>query len=747
MMRRLKRAASWIGVSLLVVVVAGIVWLRPTWLPTFDAAAYRGLGDRYDVRILRDDFGVPHIYGRRDEDVAFGLAYAHAEDDFATLQQSLMTSRGRLGRVDNQTPRLINALAGAVGLPAPMAVEGADPAVSDYLVALLRVRERVQEGLPRALDAGQVAPKTLAVLQGYADGINLYAALHPREVVHGFEAVKAEDLVSGFTFFTPLFFGLERDIRALFGPGPPAESVPQGGGSNAMAVAPSRTPDGATRLLINSHQPYTGPLAWYEVRLKSEEGWDMAGGVFPGSPFILHGFGPTLGWANTVNTPDLSDTYRLAVDPQDPDRYRFDGAWRQLEKRDAELELRVFGRIAIRVRREALWSVHGPVLRRPHGTYALRYANIDRVDAVQAYYQLNRARHWAAFEAALRLQAIPSQNYVYADATGRIAYIYNAVFPRRDPSFAWRGVLPGDTSRALWTGYEPFEVVPKVIAPSSGYVFNANHTPLLSSGPGDEPVAADFPATLGLETRVTNRGLRFKELLAADDSVTASDFEAIKYDKRYSRDSLIAQLVTRLVARDLSKEPDADALGRAQAVLRSWDLGAEAANRGTALAVLAGMPVVGRVLTGEPPADELEALRGAVAVLQRHFGRLDPQWGEVSRFRRGAIDEPTDGGPDVLRDFEAGMEPDADGRLVARKGDTLYYFVEWDREGRLKAHGIHQFGSATLDAASPHYADQAPLFLAERTKSVRLDETDVRRVARREYRPGRPAAPAVAVPD
>ena len=746
-MRRLKRAASWVGVVVVVAVVAGVVWLRPTWLPAFDAAAYRGLGDRYDVRILRDDFGVPHIYGRRDEDVAFGLAYAHAEDDFATLQQSLMTSRGRLGRVDGQMPRLLNAAAGALGLPAPMTVEGADPAVSDYLVALLRVRERVRDGLPRALAAGQVSPKTMAVLQGYADGINLYAARHPREVVHGFEAVKAEDLVSGFTFFTPLFFGLERDIRALFGPGPPAESVPQGGGSNAMAVAPSRTPDGATRLLINSHQPYTGPLAWYEVRLKSEEGWDMAGGVFPGSPFILHGFGPTLGWANTVNTPDLSDTYRLVIDSADPDRYRFDGGWRRLERREAELELRVFGPIAIRVRREVLWSVHGPVLRRPHGTYALRYTNIDRVDAVQAYYQLNRARDWAGFEAALRLQAIPSQNYVYADATGRIAYIYNAVFPRRDPSFDWRGVLPGDTSRALWTGYEPFDLVPKVIAPVSGYVFNANHTPLLASGPGDEPVAADFPATLGLETRVTNRGLRFKELLAADTSVSAADFEAIKYDKRYSRDSPVAQFVMRLAARDLSKEPDAVTLGRAQAVLRGWDLGAEATNRGTALAVLTGMPVVGRRLIGEAPADELEALRGAVAVLQRHFGRLDPRWGEVSRFRRGAIDAPTDGGPDVLRDFEAGMEPDADGRLVARKGDTLYYFVEWDRDGRLKAHGIHQFGSATLDAASPHYADQAPLFLAERTKPVRLDEADLRRVARREYRPGRSDEPAATVPD
>ena len=197
MMRRLKRAASWVGVVVAVAVVAGVVWLRPTWLPAFDAAAYRDLGDRYDVRILRDDFGVPHIYGRRDEDVAFGLAYAHAEDDFATLQQSLMTSRGQLGRIDGQMPHLLNAVAGALGLPAPMTVEGTDPAVSDYLVALLRVRERVRVGLPRALAAGQVAPKTMAVLQGYADGINLYAARHPREVVHGFEAVKAEDLVSG----------------------------------------------------------------------------------------------------------------------------------------------------------------------------------------------------------------------------------------------------------------------------------------------------------------------------------------------------------------------------------------------------------------------------------------------------------------------------------------------------------------------------------------------------------------------
>jgi acyl-homoserine-lactone acylase len=130
-------------------------------------------------------------------------------------------------------------------------------------------------------------------------------------------------------------------------------------------------------------------------------------------------------------------------------------------------------------------------------------------------------------------------------------------------------------------------------------------------------------------------------------------------------------------------------------------------------------------------------MRAAIATLNKHYGRLDPKWGEVNRFRRGTIDAPASGGPDVLRDFESDIVPQADGKFEARKGDTLYYFVEWDKAGKVSAEGIHQFGSATLDAMSPHYADQAAIFLREEVKPIWLDEAELRKNLKREYRPGR----------
>jgi acyl-homoserine-lactone acylase len=128
----------------------------------------------------------------------------------------------------------------------------------------------------------------------------------------------------------------------------------------------------------------------------------------------------------------------------------------------------------------------------------------------------------------------------------------------------------------------------------------------------------------------------------------------------------------------------------------------------------------------------------AATLLMQHYGRVDPAWGEVNRFRRGTIDEAASGGPDVLRAIESSFEPDADGRFEARKGDTLIYFVEWDKDGKVSAQSIHQFGSATLDASSPHYADQAPMYLREEMKPVWLDEAELRQHLEREYRPGRP---------
>ena len=734
----MRRILVWSGGVFLALILVFVVFLKPTLISAFDGAAYLKVGEKYDVRILRDTYGVPHVYGKRDEDVAFGLAYAHAEDDFATIQQSLMTSRGRLALVDNQTPRLLNALTQAVGLGRWFDVAGGDPAVTDYLVQLLRVRQRLG-GVKDNLADGRLSWKTREVLQAYADGINLYAAQHPDRVVHGFKGVSSDDIMAGFVFFTPLFFGLERHLGELFGPERAREiSLPQGAGSNAMAVSPARSADGATRLLINSHQPYTGPLAWYEVRLKSEEGWNLAGGTFPGTPFILHGFGPNYGWANTVNNPDLADVYVLTVNPDNQNQYKFDGTWRNFLRTQADIELRVLGPIAIRVKRDVLWSVHGPVIQRPHGTYALRYATMDKINQVEAYYRINKADGYDAFVKALEMQAIPSLNYTFADKTGRIAYIYNAVFPKRDPAYDWQKYLPGDTSRALWDGYLPFaQAVPRVVAPKAGFVYNANNTPFAATAAEENLKPADFSVAQGIETRETNRCLRLFELLNADPSITREEFRAIKYDKKYSARSELAKLIARIKVMDFSKEADAAELKQAQAVLASYDLSTDAENRGAALAIMVGLPVVVPTYQGKPEGDIMAAMRAATATLRTHHGRIDPKWGEVNRFRRGSIDVPANGGPDVLRDFESDIVPQADGKFEARKGDTLYYFVEWDKAGRMSAEGIHQFGSATLDASSPHYADQAPIFLREETKPVWFDEADLRKNLKREYRPGR----------
>lgn len=707
-----------------------------------DWSTHSTAGSQREVRILRDRFGVPHVRGRTDADVAFGLAYAHAEDDFRTIQQSIMTSRGRLSLSEDQLPRLANSASRALGLADMFTVAGGDPMVTDYLVQLLKVRARVEAGYDDNLARGLISRGTHDVLVGYAEGLNLFAAHHPDKVLPGFEPVTHKDIAAGFAFFLPLFFGLDRQLRELFEPERRHEtSFPQGSGSNAMAIAPSRSADRHTRLLINSHQPYTGPLAWYEARLKSDEGLDIAGGLFPASPFINHGFGPTLGWANTVNTPDLVDVYVLTVNPENPDQYRFDEKWVDFEKSEAQIVIRLAGPLAITVTREVLWSRHGPVVKQPHGTYALRFSGIDRINQVEGYRALNRARTWDEFVGALKLQAIPSFNFTYADATGRIAYIYNTVSPDRDPAYDWRKYLPGDTSRALWTSYLPFDVVPRVVSPKSGYVFNANNHPFLASGEGDNPKQGVYPATLGIESLVTNRALRFEELLAADDSISAEDFRRIKFDKMYSRRSELAGVVQELLAKDFSKDPDARLLMQAQEILRAYDLSTDADNRGAALAVMTALPVVVPTYQGKPRGDAVEALRHSVKRLMAAHGRLDPPWGEVNRFRRGSLDRPANGGPDVLRDFEASIEPGTDGTFTAAKGDTLYYFVSWDPSGKMRAEGIHQFGSATIDETSPHHADQALLFLEEKMKPVWMDEADLRQNLSREYRPGEETPP------
>jgi len=682
----------------------------------FDVAPILEAASAYDVEILRDEYGVPHVYGERDADVAYGLGFAQAEDDFPTLQKVLLATRGELARV-----------------------QGMDAAPMDYMVKLLGFWEDVD-----ARYETDLSPQARAVAEAYATGVNHYAALHRVQVLPGVVPVTGKDIVAGFAFKTPLFYGLDRVLLELFeddrarslalAPTEEAFRLVPGLrpplGSNAVAVAPSRSADGATRLLVNSHQPYEGPVAWYEVRLHSEEGWDVAGGVFPGSPVMLHGHNRRLGWASTVNRPDLADVYVLKTDPEDPDRYRFGDGWRDLETEQVEIEVRIFGRFTWTVKREVARSVHGPVLKRPHGTYALRYAGMGEIRQLDQYLRMNKATSFSEWRDAMAMQALSSINFVYADAGGRIAYFYNARFPRRVPGWSWDRYLPGDRPELVWDATWPFESVPQVIDPPSGLVMNANSTPFRATVGEGNPDPADFPEAHGIERRMTNRALRALALYGGDTSITREEFHAYKYDKRYAEGSHARRLVAEVLAADLP--PDMDA---AREVLARWRFTAEEDDPSAALAILTLSPVVVAELRGEEPPDLLESFREAAATLMEHHGRLDPPWAKVNRFRRGMIDAPVGGGPDVLRAIES-LELDDDGTYTARSGDCFIMFVEWGTDGSLRSDSVHQFGSATLEPTSPHFADQVPLFLAEETKPVHWGEAELRDHLSRAYRPG-----------
>jgi len=679
-----------------------------------DPASLIAKAAQYHTRIERDNFGVPHITGPTDADVAFGMAFAHSEDDFDTIQQVALATRGQLA-----------------------ATEGPKAAVTDYLVRLFRVWETVDAKYELDLP-----PDLRRVLEAYADGVNYYAALHAGHVMRGLLPFTGKDVVAGFVFKLPFFYGLDHELMKLTRPEGGAISNsgknaflrtdrPLPVGSNAVAVAPSRSADGATRLLVNSHQPYTGPVSWYEAVLDSGEGWHVAGGFFPGSPFMLHGHNQHLGWANTVNGPDLVDVYQLAINPANPNQYRLDGKWRDFQKSEASIRVKVWGPLVWTAHREVLYAEQGPVMKTARGTFAIRYAGMGEVRAALQYFRLNKAANLEEWRAAMRLQAIPSLNYVYADEKGNIGYIYNGLFPVRKEGPDWRGVLPGDRSDLIWRSYLPFDKEPQLWNPPSGFVFNSNNTPFHATAPAGDLKPEDFSPTLGIQTDMTSRAWRAMETYGADPRITGAAFRAYKYDLAYSVRSDEAQAFGEVLAVDAGHDA---ALRQAHDILQRWDRRTDVANRGAALAILTIEPMIRARLEGKAPLRPVDALREAMLSLKTHFGRLDPEWGQVNRLRRGTVNLAIDGGPDIFRGVYGERQPD--GTLTAMAGDTFVMFVTWDKAGKLTSESIHQFGSATLDRNSPHYADQVSLFVGMKTKPVLFTEAQLAGHVEADYRPG-----------
>jgi acyl-homoserine-lactone acylase len=705
-MKWLKRGAVLIAAVLIISAIGLSIW-EPLGASSAAAPAKRN----YDVQIVRDGFGVPHINGKTDADAAYGLAYAHSEDDFSTLQEVAAMTRGRAG-----------------------ALLGSDGAGIDYVAHLLGVRKTMDQHY-------QTIPADVrAVLDGYAAGMNHYAAKHPSEVrLNKLFPVNGQDIAAGFVLRSPFFYGLDSTIKKLNdGKAPnsnpveqltPAGRDPSMNGSNAFALTPKRMADGKTWLISNAHQPYEGSVAWYEAVLHSDEGLDMAGALFPGSPFVLLGHNRNLGWTNTVNQPDLVDVYKLVLNT-DGTQYRLDGKWLPLEKKRVWLPVK-FGPLVLPIPKMAYRSVHGPVIQNDQGAFAFSYAGMNNVKMLEQYFRIQKAQDYDQWTAAMQLRGIPATNFIYADKTGRIGYFYNAAFPVRNPGYDYTKVLPGDTRANMWAGTLPWDATPMIVNPASGFVTNENNTPFMAAGPGSELDKAKFPQSMGIEARKTNRVFRALELLTADTSITPEELLTIKNDTAYSKASFAAPWMEKLLAVNVKDEPDLQA---AQDLLRQWDWNSDGKGRADTIGE-SMMHMANRAnYHGDPLPDAKEKLREVVDALMKGFGRIDPPLSDVQRLIRGKTNLPAYGGTDTLRAATV-WEPQDNGQMRVKHGDSFIMLINWDAQGKVSSQSVQPYGAATSRENSPHYTDQMKLFIAGKYKSVHFEWANAVKQGRKVYRP------------
>ena len=730
---------SWvkrIGIGLAVLVIMVFITLA-TWEPFMASPASAASDRTYRAEIIRDEYGVPHIYGKTDADVAFGVAVAHAEDDFFTLQDVIAMSRGRYG-----------------------AIAGEEGATFDYVYHLLDARGTAQSEYPK------LPADTRALFEAYAAGLNHFAEENEDEVkLSGLFPVNGEDVAAGFVLRQPFFFGLGNVIGPLvageelnreFGPdipGFPREPVgdaaaptpaasetahkgihplPWGDdagllGSNAFAVTPAKS-GGPTTLISNSHQPLRGGVAWYEFSVESEEGWHFTGANFPGSPFPFLGHNEHLGWTNTVNRPDMADVYKLEMD-ESGKRYRLDGEWRELESKTVILPVRM-GPVILPIFRSVHRSVHGPVIENDNGFFAIRYGGIGEVQQLDAYYRLNKTTTLEEWQTQIARMAIPSTNFIYADEAGNIAYVYNAAIPNRpeDIKANWRGVLDGSRSDLIWEGSVPYARIPKIVNPESGWVYNSNNEPFTAAGEGSDLDPDDFSPVLGIERKQTNRSRRAYKMMSEAEVLDRATLKTIKYDTAYERASYVDTMMTALEGLDAEGE-----LAEARDMLLDWDLTADNEGPADSLAYLMLRDYMSAEYQNKAAYPDIgELLQASVDHLNEHFGRIDPPMSELVRLRQGEIDLPLDGGSDTLRAATT-WQVEEDGRLSLVHGDSFIQWVEWNEGKRVASRSVQPFGQATTRPDSPHYTDQMQLYVDHELKPVRFWRDDVEANAARRY--------------
>ncbi|MCU0627285.1 MAG: penicillin acylase family protein, partial [Gemmatimonadaceae bacterium] len=682
-----------------------------------DSARLAGIAAR--VTITRDDWGIPHIHGPTDADAVFGMMYAQGEDDFPADLRALMDAWADglnwfLRTNPQVTPRAITRFEPWMALSFTEGSIGGDI-------------EGVSLGGIRAFYETPPAPPAGGGRAGAARTREAF-----REDGTMSTAIRSHD-------------DARRD--ALL------DSVP--GGSNGIALAPSRTASGRALLLIN---PHTSHYFRSEAQVRSDAGLDVYGASTWGQFFVYQGFNARLGWMHTSAYPDVVDEYAETVELRDGvPHYRYGTTWRPMTARTVTLRVRTAAGLVPRT--ITTWHTHhGPITRREGDRWIATRLMDTPIAALRQSYGRTKARTLAEFRAVMALQANSSNATVYADADGNIAYFHPNFVPVRDTAFDWDRPVDGSDPATEWRGVHPPAELPNTINPRGGFIQNTNNWPYTAAGPSESPRSRDFPRYMD-RAGENPRGIHALRVIGDRRDFTAATLR----DAAYDPDVTAFEPLLPLLVRAYDALPAGDArrtrLAEPVAVLRAWDRRWSTTSEATTLAIFWGEELWRRSAPGAgaarlspyewmatrlTDAQRIDALAVAVDTLTGRFGTWRRPWGEVNRFQRlaNAI-TPTfdDAQPSEavgftsarwgsLASFDA-RRTTSTRRIYGTYGNSFVAVVEFGP--RVRAQAI-MAGGQSGDSTSRHFRDQASRYARGALRDVYLTDADLAGHVERSYR-------------
>ena len=689
-----------------------------------------------NVTIIRDDWGIAHVYGVTDADAVFGMEYAQAEDDFNRVETNYINALGRLAET-----------------------EGASQIYRDLRMKLFMN--------PDSLRAKYAAspPWLRTLMVAFADGLNFYLSTHPRvkpRVITHFEPWMAlafsEGSIGGDIERVDLrrlaaFYGDTAEAASSAGDGPPSEPT----GSNGIAISPSITADHHALLWIN---PHTSFYFRSELQMASQEGLDAYGAVTWGQFFVYQGFNPRAGWMHTSSGVDAVDEYLETVAEKDGKYfYKYGDKYLPMTTTSITVPYRTSAGMAQKVF-TAYYTRHGPVIRKDGNKWVSISLMQLPIKALEQSYLRTKATSYKAYLKTMQLHANSSNNTMYADADGHIAYFHANFIPRRDTSFDWTKPVDGSNPATDWGPVLSVDQSPHLLDPKSGWLYNSNNWPWSAAGKYS-PRRSDFPRYVEMGTEESPRGHHALRLLTGAKNVTMSSLTAMAFDSYLPA---FAQMIPPLL-KAYDQLPASDSLRSALAaqiaMLRAWDFRWGASSVPTSLAVFWGEDVLRRVAhearsagvspmdfvaSGAKAADLLQSLAAASARLTRDFGSWKTPWGEINRFQRldDAIESHFDDAqPSVpvpftssrwgsLASFGARPYPNTR-KWYGTSGNSFVAVVEFADSVRARAVTA---GGESGDPASPHFRDEIARYASGNLRTVYFYRSQLKGHTEREYHPG-----------